>query len=107
MACRCTRISKCRSDITKVSNARTALQALSNNNGTLNTRLTELGGRMQEMATPDNIGSCATSINNMNKDSASTISAMISQCTARISSLQSELTNLEREDREHHQGLKK
>jgi len=107
MACCCTKISKCKSDITKVTNAKNALQVLKNNNVVLDGRLIELSARMQEMATPDNMGSCVDSIKNMNKDSAPGINAMINQCTNKISSLQSDQTRYEKEDKEHHDKLKK
>ena len=102
MACCCTKISRCKNDITKVLNARSALQTLKSNNGTLDTGLSELGRRMQEMATPDNMNACVTAINNLNKDSASTISAMISLCGGKISALQSDQARYEREDKEFH-----
>lgn len=105
MACRCTKITKCKSDITKVTNARSALQTLKSNNGNLDTRLSELGGKMQEMATPDNMGSCVLSIKNLNKNSSSTIDSMINQCTSKITSLKSDLAQYEKEDKEHHKGL--
>jgi len=96
------KIYKCRSDITKVSNARNALQTLKSNNGTLDTGLSELGRRMQEMATPDNMNTCVTAICVLNKDSASTIDVMISQCVSKISVLQSDQARYEREDKEFH-----
>ena len=107
MACCCAKISKCQNDITKVSNARSAIQVLKNNNGTLDTRLSELSGKMREMATPDNIESCATAIKKLNKDSASTIDSMITQCASKITALENDKARYEREDKEYHQGLDK
>ena len=107
MACCCTKITKCKNDITKVTNAKSALQTLKSNNGNLDTRLSELSGKMQEMATPDNIGSCVSSIKNLNKDSSSTIDSMIKQCTSKLSSLQTDKTRYEKEDKEYHQNPKK
>ena len=105
MACRCAKISKCKNDITKVTNTKSALQTLKSNNGNLDTRLSELGMEMQEMATPDNMGSCVASIKNLNKNSSSSIDAMINQCTNKITSLQSELAQYEKEDKEYHKAL--
>jgi conjugal transfer/entry exclusion protein len=107
MACCCTKISKCNSDISKITSARSSLQTLKSNNGTLDTKLSELGGKMQEMASPDNMGSCVSSIKNLNKDSSSAIDAMIKQCSSKISSLQTDKTKYEKEDKEYHQKPKK
>ena len=106
MPCCCNKISKCKSDISKVSDTINTLQALKSNNGTLDTKLSEMSGKMQEMATPDNIGSCSTSIKNLNKEAASKIDAMRNTCASKISSLQADQARYEKEDKEHHQKLK-
>lgn len=102
MTCRCTKISKCKDDILYILNAKSTLQTLKNNNGTLDTGLSELGRRMQDMATPDNMSACVTAINNLNKDSASAIDAMISHCVGKIYILQIDRARYEREDKEYH-----
>jgi len=107
MACCCAKINKCQNDITKISDARGAIQVMKSNNGSLDTRLSELSGKMQEMATPDNIGSCATAIKNMNKGSVSIIDSMINQCTSKINALKNDKERYEREDKEYHQELAK
>ena len=106
MACCCAKISRCKNDISKVSEAKSALQTLKNNNGTLDARLSELSAKMRETATPDNMDSCASSIKNLNKDSASTIDTMISRCESKITALQNDRKKYEKEDKEYHQNLK-
>jgi len=62
MTCRCAKITKCRSDIAKISNMRDALKVLRNNDAMVDLRLLELSGSMQEMATPGNMASCTEAI---------------------------------------------
>jgi len=104
MRCHCNRIARLRRDIDKIIRTRNDLQVLRLNNGALDSGLSELGGSMRVLATPDNIDSCATSISNANSGAQASIEAMIGQCTSRVSMLQSDLSRLESEDRAHHQA---
>ena len=105
MSCCCMKIIKCQNEISKVSDAKTVLKTLKNNNDMLTADLSELSRKMHDMATPDNIGSCAAGIKNMNKDFASTIDGMIDKCTNKISDLKSDKEKYEKEDKEYHENL--
>jgi len=106
MPCQCTRINRCKNDITKITDAKYALEKLKDFNNPMDSILSGLGASMYEMATPDNIVSCASAIKNMNSGASTSIDAMISQCSMKTTLLQIDLERFEREDMEYHQNLK-
>jgi len=76
------------------------------NDAALDKRLSELSVSIKEMVMPDNIGECVAAIRAMNRGSLSTIEEMVRECETRVCELQSELSWLEKEDKEYHRGLR-
>ena len=102
MACRCTKINKYISDVSRISDARASIQTLEGIDDALGTKLTDLSGYMNDMATPDSISACVAAIKGMNKGSSSSIGTMVGHCDTWISTLQNDLDMYKSEDREYH-----
>ena len=105
MACCCVRISKCKSDIGNISSVMSSLQLIKNSNSAINAELFELSGKIWEMATPDNIDQCVSSLRDLNKGSASEIDIMIGKCERKVSEIKAMKKRLEQEDLIYHQTI--